>query len=493
MPGAARKLSVDLPYNFEPRSYQAELWSAYQGGIRRFDECWHRRAGKDSNAGAFILACAMERVGVYYHILPTFNQARKVLWDGINSLGMRYVDFFPEHLLHSPPNNSDMKLVLRHPESGLAGSIVQLVGADDLRAINRLVGTNPVGLVYSEWSLINPIVRDLFRPVILENDGWEMYIYTPRGRNHAWEQHERARKQPERWHCSHLSIRDTRRDAAAFTLNLPGIVRQIPAESGAPVVTEEAVRQAVADGMEESTAQQEFYVSFAAASAGNYYGPQMEAAEREGRICDLPWNPNMLVHTWWDIGVNDTTAIWFVQKVGPWIHAIDYVEENGQGIDYYAKILKERPYNYGQHVGPHDLRVREWGSNGATKRIDVARTLGINFTVAPDIPRVDGIDATRRMIPMMKFEKTKCQRGVYALQSYTKKWDDEKKCYKNEPDHNWASNGSDAARMGAVGWRVTFEIPGQQRQTEMAFDPYTYEHKRPFAPIVESDFNPYGD
>jgi hypothetical protein len=486
----ARELTIDLPWNFAPRSYQRELWGAYERGIRRFDECWHRRAGKDSNGAAFMLARAMERVGVYYHILPTFNQARKVLWDGINSMGMRYTDFFPESLLYSPPNNSDMKVTLIHPQSGLAGSVIQLVGADDLRAINRLVGTNPVGLIYSEWSLINPIVRDLFRPVIAENDGWEMFIYTPRGRNHAWEQHERAKKQPERWHCSHLSILKTVRDADAFTLRLPGIERAVPAESGLPVVTEQIVKDIIADGMEESTAQQEFFCSFTAANAGTYFGPQMEAAEREGRITDLPWDPNKLVHTWWDIGVNDTTAIWFVQRVGHWIHAIDYLEDTGQGIDYFAKRLKELPYNYGQHIGPHDLRVREWGANGATKRLDAARTLGLNFIVAPNIPRQDGIDAVRRSIPRFRFEKTKCQRGVYALQSYHKEWDDEKKCYRDSPHHDWASNGADAFRMGIVGWDADSDDRRRDEPTEMKFDPYRYEHERPIPQVIR-EFNAF--
>ena len=227
----------------------------------------------------------------------------------------------------------------------------------------------------------------------------------------------------------------------------------MPTENGTAVVTERIVQETIADGMEESTAQQEFYCSFNAANSGTYYGPQMEAAEREGRIMDLPWDANKLVHTWWDIGVNDTTAIWFVQRVGPWIHCIDYVEESGQGIDYYAKILKERPYNYGQHIGPHDLKVREWGSGG-TKRLDAARALGIKFTVAPNIPRQDGIDAVRRSLSKFRYDSSKCKRGVYAMQSYAKLWDDERKCYKNEPHHNWASNGADSFRMSIVGWRA---------------------------------------
>jgi hypothetical protein len=178
------------------------------------------------------------------------------------------------------------------------------------------------------------------------------------------------------------------------------------------------------------------------------------------------------VHTWWDIGVNDTTAIWFVQRVGHWIHAIDYLEDTGQGIDYFAKRLKELPYNYGQHIGPHDLRVREWGANGATKRLDAARTLGLNFIVAPNIPRQDGIDAVRRSIPRFRFEKTKCQRGVYALQSYHKEWDDEKKCYRDSPHHDWASNGADAFRMGIVGWDADSDDRRRDEPTEMKFDPY---------------------
>ena len=212
---------------------------------------------------------------------------------------------------------------------------------------------------------------------------------------------------------------------------------------------------------------QEYYCSFQNAIEGAYYSQQIQLAEKEGRITGVPYEPNLLVDTWWDLGVNDTTAIWFTQKVGKEIRIIDYHEESGFGLNHYAKIIKEKPYIYDTHNAPHDIVVREFTSGRA--RIDVARELGINFQIVPNIPRQDGINASRAILPKCWFDKTKCQKGLMALKNYKKVFDAKRNTFKNEPLHDWASNGADAFRYFAVGFDE--RLHKNQVQTSYIYQP----------------------
>jgi phage terminase large subunit len=170
-------INVTIPYNFTPRFYQLPLLSAMDQGIKR--ACWvvHRRGGKDKTAVNFATKKMFQRVGTYYHCLPTYNQARKVLWDAIDKDGFRMMDHIPE-AIRSKTNNSEMKITLQN------GSIWQAIGADNYDAV---VGANPVGIVMSEWAVSDnyPLAWDYFRPILAENGGWAIFIYTPRGRNHG--------------------------------------------------------------------------------------------------------------------------------------------------------------------------------------------------------------------------------------------------------------------------------------------------------------------
>lgn len=194
--------------------------------------------------------------------------------------------------------------------------------------------------------------------------------------------------------------------------------------------------------------------AFEATIEGAYYAEQMTAARKEGRICELPHDPSYKVDTWWDLGVDDATAIWFVQQVGGYRHAIDYEEFTGEGIQTLARKLaekrEERGFMYGRHVGPHDLKVREWG-NDADRRIDVAARLGIDFTVCPDHDPADGIEAVRNALARFRFDAEHCEQGIKVLDSYQKEWDEVRATYRARPMHNWASHGADAFRHGVVG------------------------------------------
>jgi hypothetical protein len=178
----------------------------------------------------------------------------------------------------------------------------------------------------------------------------------------------------------------------------------------------------------------------------------MQAAENEGRICRVPRQPEILVDTWWDLGVNDATAIWFTQTVGREVQIIDYHEQSGEGLPYYAKVLQDKGYVYGQHNAPHDIRARELGSG--MSRLEIAAKLGIRFAVVPDVGLADGIEAARSFLARCWFDREKTDRGRLALTSYRKVWDEKRRVYQAQPLHDWASNGADAFRYLAVGHKT---------------------------------------
>lgn len=193
---------------------------------------------------------------------------------------------------------------------------------------------------------------------------------------------------------------------------------------------------------------QEYLCSFAAANLGSYYGLQMELAEREGRIGMVPWDPSLPVITAWDIGIGDAMSVWFLQVGAGQVRAIDHYETQGQPLTHFAKVLQNKPYLYSDHIGPHDLAVRELGSGKS--RAEIASELGINFTIAPRLTIEDGINAVRTLIPRMWFDRDKCEQGINALINYRKDWNQKAEDWRDKPLHDWSSHASDALRYFAI-------------------------------------------
>jgi len=416
---------VKVKTTWDARPYQKPLWTYMRNGGNRAVAVWHRRAGKDATAVEITKELALSKVGTYWHMLPTLQQARRVVWDGIDRSGNRVLDHFPGW--RTPGKNDALVKHLRNDEMKLElqnGSIWQLVGSDNY---DSLVGSNPVGVVFSEWSLTNPQAWEFIRPILAENGGWAMFIYTPRGRNHGFTTYEVAR-QSESWFCEKLTVDDT---------------KAIPIS---------AVDQERKDGMAEEMIQQEFYCSFDAPLIGSYYGEQMADALKEGRIGRVPLDRQTGVETWWDLGFNDLNTIWFMQRCGQELHAIDYYQNNGKDLAHYALVLgskaQEYGYNYTRHLLPHDGKVTELGS-GLTRQETMAK-LGYEVEVVPKSGLQDGIDMVRGLIPKVWFDEDKCQQGIEALRSYTKSFDEKKKIYNDKPQHDWASHGADAFRTGAM-------------------------------------------
>ena len=176
-------MTITLPHNFKPRKYQLPFLKAWDSGIKRFILVWHRRSGKDKTVFANLVKKMFERVGTYFYFLPTYTQAKKVIWTGADKDGFRFLDHIPKELIKGEINETEMRVELIPPPGHTSGSIIQLVGADN---IDRIVGTNPIGVVFSEYSLMKPKVWEYIRPILAENGGWAVFVFTPRGMNHAW-------------------------------------------------------------------------------------------------------------------------------------------------------------------------------------------------------------------------------------------------------------------------------------------------------------------
>ena len=411
-------MEIQVPDNWRPRDYQLDLWKYLENGGKRAVAVWHRRAGKDLLSVNWCVTAALKRKGLYWHLLPTYNQGRKIVWDGMTRDGRSFLEHFPKELWANV-NNTDMRLELKN------GSIYQVVGTDN---VDRLVGSNPVGVVFSEYSLQDPRAWDLVRPILAENGGWAVFIYTARGRNHGYDLFNMANRN-ERWFCQRLSIDDT------------------------SVLTQEAIEEEREAGMPEELIQQEFYCSFDAPLVGSYYGSLMAKALAEERIKNVPYEPRLEVHTSWDLGMGDSTAIIWFQQFGNEYRIIDYYENQGEGIPHYVKVVRDKDYVYGRHIAPHDIKVREMGTGKS--RFEVARDLGLRFDICPNIQIDDGIEAARSIIPRCYFDEKKCSILVEALRQYRKDYDEKNKVYKNRPLHDWSSHGADAFRYLALGTRDT--------------------------------------
>ena len=183
---------------------------------------------------------------------------------------------------------------------------------------------------------------------------------------------------------------------------------------------------------------------------GAYYSKQMREARAEGRITNVPWEQNVPVQTWFDLGVADATAIWFTQSVNKEIRVIDYEQHSGEGLAFYVKLLQNKPYIYDEHNAPHDIKVRELGTGRS--RLELAAEMGLHFNVVKNIPIMDGIQAVRSLFNRCWFDEENCKLGLDCLATYHKQYDEVNQIYKDRPVHDFASHGADAFRYFGVGW-----------------------------------------
>jgi hypothetical protein len=436
-----------FPSGWNPRPYQQNAWNYLESGGKRACLIWHRRSGKDSIALNWAAKAAHLRVGEYWHMLPEQSQGRKAIWDAVSPhTGQRLIDqAFPLECREATREND---MVIRFKN----GSLWRVVGSDNY---DSLLGSTPAGIVFSEWALADPNAYAFLRPILAENNGWVMFITTPRGANHARKTYDGFRLDGDCY-------------AEILTVDETGVFNKEQLER--------ELREYQRDyGEEEGSAlfEQEYHCSFEAALVGSYYGPYLNRAVKTGRICSVPVDRGVLVHTAWDLGISDSTAIWFIQCVGKERRLVDYHEASGVGLDEYARVLeakqKEHGWIYGIHYFPHDVSVRELGNNGLS-RIDTLRGLGIKAKVVPQHNVNDGINAVRHLLDATWIDENRCERGLNALRNYRREWDDRLKIFRDHPLHDWSSHSADALRTFAAGFKeprekVRMAVPSSSTYT----------------------------
>lgn len=191
--------------------------------------------------------------------------------------------------------------------------------------------------------------------------------------------------------------------------------------------------------------------AFGAVSEGTYYGETIGLMEANGRVGIYPLDRAMKVHTVWDLGVGKNMVVGFFQRdpATNTVRMIDYLQgEGSEGLPEMIARVKKKPYNYGKHIGPHDLETTDIGT-GKT-RVETARTLSLHFILAPDYSIEDGINAVDVWLDRLYVDKENCKEWIRAMKSYGREWDEKRGMYKNEPLHDWASHGADLARYAAL-------------------------------------------
>lgn len=371
----------------------------------------HRRFGKTVAAINDLIKDALtiprKNVRVAY-IAPYYRQAKAIAWD--------YLLEYTRDIEGAEANASELRVDFPN------GSRIRLFGGDNYDAMRGLyfdsvVLDEPADFPANAWPTV-------IRPCLSDRKGRATFIGTPKGKNDFWEIYNNAQDNPDWFSCM---FRADQTD----------------------ILDDEELADAL-ETMGEERYSQEYLCSFEAAIQGAYYAKEMKIAQEKGRITNVPYDTNIGVWTAWDLGVGDSTAIFFAQYVGKEIHIINYYENSGVGLDHYAKVLNELDYFYEGHILPHDVAVRELGTGKS--RLEVLETLGLHgIEIAPRLGLEDGIQQARAMIGKCWFDQKNCSRGIEALLQYRRQFDEKLKAWKSRPLHDWTSHGADAFRYLAVG------------------------------------------
>ncbi len=439
---------IVIPYT--PRPVQWQLHELAER-VRFLVVCCHRQLGKTTFAIneciQTALFCQKLRPRALY-LAPYRYQAKNVVWDAL------------KHFTRDLPGVAYNEAELRADFTN--GGRVMLGGADNADALR---GLSLDLVVLDDPAFMAPdVFSSIIRPMLAARQGRAIFIGTPYGSQNHFKALFDAADRPPEW----------------------GRVR-IPA-SESEVLSAEELASARAS-MAPPEYDREFECSWTAVVEGTIYGRILEQLERDGRIGHVPFRPGVDVDTGWDLGVRDATAIWFVQKVGPATHLIDYVQESGAGIEYYIGLLKDRAkacgYHYGRHYVPHDAAA----SNIQTGKslVDVASEAGLWLDVVQRGDVATGINHVRTLLAQAWIDKTKCAEGLRSLQKYRYSWNEALGAFSLKPQHDAHSHAADALRSYAVGYQ---DIPDESEigdlKTDLRFDPFNYEKQN-----HDLDFSPW--
>ncbi len=430
-----------VPRTWVPRPYQYELWEALCDGAKRADVAAHRRWGKDEVALHWAAWAVQNRPGGYWHLLPEASQGRKAIWDAVNPhTGARRIE---EAFADLNPTFHDSEMMVRFGN----GSTWQVLGSDNH---DSLMGASVVGVVFSEWSLARPDSWAYIRPILLENNGWALFLWTPRGRNHATTAFE-SRQEDKEW----------------FTLRAPATETDVFTAEQLDRERRELVAELGSEGEGRAKFASEYLVDFDAAAPGAYYAEALSEAGEAGRISAVPVDPSLRVDTAWDLGIDDYTSIWYFQQVGREIRVVDYFETSGVGLDSIVReAIAARPYIWGTHHLPHDVMVREFGTGRS--RYETLGSLGLTrIAVGSPANPEDRVNAARLMIPICWFDAERCAVGLERLRTYRKRWSRAIRSFGG-PLHDQASHGADAFGEFALSRRGAVTVPPTARRTRQS-------------------------
>jgi len=418
--------------NINPYSHQLRMFKAVQEG-KNILSIIHRRSGKDICCLQLWLLRALTRIGTHVYLFPMYSQARSVLWEGLDFDGKPFISEIPTCLI-AKKNEARMTMEL------INGSKLVLAGSNNT---DSLMGTNPVTIIYSEFSLHHPLARQYLNPIIVQNKGIEIINSTPRGKNHLFDLYEAVKDNPK-YHIEHLSVEQTFK------------------HDGTRIITDEDIKDIKSRGMSDELIAQEFYCSFDSGNMGAYFTRETSDMDREGRIGTLKPNPNLPLHSCWDLGASDQTVAWLYQLEGRYINLIGCVHSSGQGLKFYLdhadSLRKQWGCNWGNHWMPHDVTQKNQNWELAESRLMLARKAGWFFQITPKLSVDDGIEALRFIFPMIKVDKS-CSMGIRAMREYRREYDELGACFRQKPVHDWTSNFVDALRYLAVNYRRLYDNP----------------------------------
>lgn len=411
-----RVIQVNLD-KFQARPYQEGVFDALENkGYKRLVVVWPRRAGKDIVGFNAIIRQAFKRVGTYFYVFPTFSSGRRILWDAITNEGMRILDYLPEEVIESK-NEMMMRIRLKN------GSQICVLGSDNFD--KTIIGTNCVGFVFSEYALQDENVWAYSKMIVEANDGFALFLSTPRSKNHLYSLWQIAIANPDVWYSNILTVKETQH------------------------VSEEKIQSDIDRGeISWDLARQEWYCDFSLGIDGAVFGTALDRMKLNEQITNVPWQPNHPVYCAWDVG-NDGTAIVFYQAIGQTFNIIDYYENSGHQLEFYINYINTKEYNYKLHWFPHDMRVTEWGGQRYT-RLEKARQLGIKGDIVDSVLLEDGIEYVKSNMAKIWIDAKKCEKLVTCLENYRYEYDRKKSCYKNIPLHDKYSHGCDALRYACL-------------------------------------------
>ena len=437
-------LVVDMDA-FTPRAYQIPIFRAMDRGAKKLVVVAHRRFGKDLIGINLTIREAFKRRGTYAYILPTYRQAKNIIWKGMTKDGTPFLDYIPKELIRKK-HVQDLSIEL------INGSRIMLLGSNNY---DSLRGVNPVGIVFSEYAYQHPQVYATMSPVINENGGWMYFQSTPFGENHFFDIYSVATQFPEEWFSYKQTVKDT------------------------GIITQEQIDKEIRDNLiSPDMVQQEYFCDFSVGALGSYYAKYVNDLDLAEQIGDVPWDKGKPVYTACDLGMNDATVILFFQLDGRRVNIIDMHFNSNVGLEYYAHYIKSKPYTYARHIAPHDIRVRDQ-MGGGMQRWDKMRELGIEFDIAPNLSVIDGIEIVRSQFNRLWIDETKCRRLITALRDYRKEYDEKAKRYKNKPLHDSNSDFCDALRYLCISLNFLSDGMTEQEAERLrrdAFRPDSYGH-----------------